>query len=316
MTDQPVEIGATQVDASSMAHLAVITVTYHPDIEIVRRQWRSLPADCHKLVVDNGSGDAVCEALLRLVEEMPNAHAVFSDINLGLAAAVNLGARTVVGRELGVTRLLLLDQDSEPLSGACGRLLSAFEKLRAEGVNVGCVGPSLLDVDTGLQHGFHQCTRWRWRRVYPASGDAPLRCASLNGSGTFVDIETFCKLGGLDESLFVDHVDTDWSFRIAAAGMTLWGIPSAVFMHRMGQQGRRLWCLGWRIWPSRSPERHFYLFRNAVRLMRRPYVPWVWKLWACAKLTVTALIHGLGDSERRAQLGCMIQGIRAGLRNE
>ncbi len=316
MTTEPLQVGAFQFAAGSMAHLATITVTYQPDISALRRQWLMLPADCHKFIVDNGSGDAVRESLLRLVRETPKAHAIFNDTNLGLAEAINRGARAVIDGEWSITHLLFLDQDSEPSSGACDRLLGAFEQLHAEGVNVGCVGPLLLDVDTGLSHGFHQCTRWRWRRVYPTQSGAPLRCASLNGSGTLVDIATFRRLGGLDESLFIDHVDTDWSFRVVANGMTLWGIPAAVFMHRMGQQGRRLWCFGWRIWPSRSPGRHFYLFRNAVRLMRRPYVPRVWKVWALAKLIGTAMIHGFGDSERKAQLGGMLQGVRAGLRNE
>jgi rhamnosyltransferase len=139
-------------------------------------------------------------------------------------------------------------------------------------------------------------------------------CTNLNGSGTLVPIELFLQLGGLDEALFIDHVDTEWSFRVLAADLGLRGIPAAVFKHRMGQSSVRYWLLGWRIWPSRSPQRHYFLFRNAVLLMRRPYVPRVWKFWAVVKLALTAIMHGLFDRERRAQWRQMRQGVREGLR--
>jgi rhamnosyltransferase len=79
----------------------------------------------------------------------------------------------------------------------------------------------------------------------------------------------------------------------------------------MGEASRRIWLFGWRVWPSRSPQRHYYLFRNAVALMRRQYVPVVWKTWAVAKLVLTAVVHGLHGDRRREQLQQMWRGARA-----
>jgi rhamnosyltransferase len=119
-------------------------------------------------------------------------------------------------------------------------------------------------------------------------------------------------LGGLEEEFFIDHIDTEWSFRILAAGFTLWGIPNAVFTHFMGDRGVRFWWFGWRVWPMRSPIRHFYLFRNAVRLMRRRYVFAVWKFWNVVKLSLTAMVHMTLDDQRGAQLKSMWRGVKAG----
>jgi len=97
------------------------------------------------------------------------------------------------------------------------------------------VGPLLIDIKTGLSHGFHQATSWRWQRAYPKAGSSePVSCTNLNGSGTLMRIELFELLGGLEESLFIDHIDTEWSFRVLAHGYTLWGIPGAILQHRMG----------------------------------------------------------------------------------
>jgi rhamnosyltransferase len=81
----------------------------------------------------------------------------------------------------------------------------------------------------------------------------------------------------------------------------------------MGERSLRFWLFGWRLWPARSANRHFYLFRNAVWLMRRDEVPRVWKFWAVIKLALTSLVHGVFDPDRRAQLAAMARGVREGM---
>lgn len=175
----------------------------------------------------------------------------------------------------------------------------------------------MVDAHTGLQHGFHCMTRWRWlRRFPPATQTEPVRLANLNGSGTLIPAHIYRELGGLDDALFIDHVDTEWSFRVLAAGYALYGIPQVGFTHRMGESSVRFWLFGWRVWPSRSPRRHYFLFRNAVILMRRDYVPAVWKAWAVAKLLVTFAVHALFDPGRKEQSREMLRGLREGLATE
>jgi len=299
----------TPIDAET---LATVTVTFNPDLPLLEAQLRALPATCIKVIVDNASRPELFAAVRSLANGVPNASVFRNDVNLGLAAAINRGVHALSELKPAPTYVLLLDQDSEPQPCSVESLLGAFEAIEAGGQKVGCVGPALRDPDTGLTHGFHQCTRWRWKRVYPPIGSTtPVECANLNGSGTLVPIGLFLQLGGLDEAFFIDHVDTEWAFRVLAAGYTLWGIPNAVFDHRMGQASMRFWWFGWRVWPLRSPQRHYYLFRNAVALMQRPYVPTVWKAWALAKLILAAVVYGLRDGRRREQLCQMWSGARA-----
>jgi rhamnosyltransferase len=304
----PVYGGATHA-------LACVIVTYHPDLDVVAHELKALPAAAAVVLIDNASGPETTAALKELAAMRHRARLVANDSNKGLAAAINQGVDEVQNTWPEIRFVLLLDQDSEPLAGSIQSLLNAYVMLAAAGHPVGCVGPALVDVCTGMQHGFHQCTAWRWRRVYPQAGtDRPVPCANLNGSGTLVSVALFQKLGGLEDTLFIDHVDTEWSFRVLAAGYGLWGVQDAVFKHRMGQRGIRIWSFGWRVWPSRSPERHYFLFRNAIILMRRNYVPRVWKIWAILKLLLTIGVHGLFDARRVEQLRCMIRGLKDGIR--
>lgn len=290
--------------------LAVITVTFHPDIGKLKRQLNALPKEATSVIVDNASNADEVMELKHLVTERVGTYLIQNDKNIGLAAAVNRGAAHVAEHLAEHDFLLLMDQDSQPRPDSVENLISTFLQLEVGGYQVGCVGPLLVDDTTGLQYGFHCVRGWRWTRVFSSPGDTkPISCANLNGSGTLVRTSLFNKLGGLDEALFIDHVDTEWAFRVLEAGLKLFGIPQATFDHGMGEYGLRFWWFGWRVWPQRSPLRHYYLFRNAVCLLHRPYVPRVWKFWAVIKLFLTLVIHAIFDPDRRQQMNSMLSGI-------
>lgn len=295
-----------------MRDLGAIVVTYHPALQSVEALLGALPGDVRVVVVDNASSAADVAQIEQLLAARNGALLVRNAQNRGLAAAINQGAAAF--GDQAPEFLLLLDQDSVPRPGAVAALLEALLQLEAGGDEVGCVGPRLIDPATGLEHGFHAIRGLRWVRIFPKPGERrPVRCANLNGSGTLLRSRVFMTLGGLDDGLFIDHVDTDWSFRVLDAGMTLFGVPGAVFDHSMGERGLRFWLLGWRVWPMRSPARHYFLFRNAVRLLRRRHVPLVWKAWATVKLVATLLIHVMFDDKRWPQAKNMMKGLKAGL---
>lgn len=298
---------------SVTASLATVTVTHHPDLVILRMQLEQLPGDALRIVVDNASPEPLRVHLRALVTEA-NATLIENDANLGLAAATNVGIAHALDN--GAQRVLFLDQDTEPGVTGVADLCAAHDRLRASEPRPSCIGPRLIDFSTGLDHGFHQQRGWRWIRVWPPRDAPPVRCVNLNGSGTLVPREILVALGGLEEDLFIDHVDTEWAFRVLAAGFGLYGAPGVAFRHRMGEKTWRFWWWGWRVWPYRSPARHRYLFRNAVRLIHRPYVPRVFKTWAVVKLAMTFCVHALFDGARVRQTRAMLQGVADGWRAE
>lgn len=311
--------GASAVSAASIGTappaLCTVTVTFNPDLDVLARQLRQLPTQTLKIVVDNASQAELRQQLRALLAGRDDVRLLENEANIGLAAALNQGVRHACMATPKCRYVLLLDQDTEPGEGGVERLLQAFRQVAAEDPRTGAVGPRLVDVDTGLEHGFHQSVGWRIVRRHPlADAQVPIEVMSINGSGTLMPIEVFEQLGGLDEALFIDHLDTEWSFRLLAAGYRLYGIPQIGFRHRMGAAGIRYWLFGWRVWPYRSPLRHYYLFRNAMRLLRMPHVATVWKCWAPLKLLLTLLVHFGFDPARKAQVRQMLRGIREGLR--
>ncbi len=289
---------------------ACITVTYNPDLTVLGTQLSQLPQSGIRIIVDNASAPKILVSL-RAMAEKYDVRLVVNARNMGLAAASNQGIS--VARQFGADSVLLLDQDTEPGIDGVMKLAAAYQRLLLAGKKPGCIGPRLIDVTTGLQHGFHQIRGWRWVRRFPAADEKEvIDCANLNGSGTLIPALILEKVGGLEEDFFIDHVDTEWAFRVLSRGFGLYGAPDVSFRQRMGERGLRFWWLGWRVWPQRSPGRHYYLFRNAVSLLMRDYVPRVWKCWAVIKLGMTALVHVVFDSQRQAQIRCMLKGVRDG----
>lgn len=286
----------TAVDVLEGGGLVAITVTFHPDLNLLAAQQAALRG-IRSIIVDNGSGDTAVEALRALATPSSGAKLVALPRNVGLAAGLNAGID--MAREEGASAVLLLDQDSTFDADVPERLLAALNEAQATAGRMACVGPTLIDVATGMPHGFHYIADgWRWAQSAPSTTSrVPFPVDNLNGSGTIMSMGLIDAVGRLDDGLFIDHVDTDWAFRVKAAGYGLFGIPWLSMEHRMGESGRRIWLLGWRVWPERSPRRHYYLFRNTITLMRRAYVPTVWKAWALMKLMLTVLMAGF-DARR------------------
>lgn len=294
-----------------ISQICCIVVTYQPDPAVLRQQMESIPGACHRVVVDNASEPGLFVRTQEMLAEFDVEVSRNAD-NLGLAAAQNQGAALAIQQFPQAKFLLFLDQDTVPGAGAVEALLDGY--LTAASVHgAGAAGPRMVDVATGLHHGFHVMRGLRWVRVYPpATQREPVECANLNGSGTLVQVPVWIAAGGMDGALFIDHVDTDWAFRMRALGYKLYGIPGSDFAHRMGEASHRVWLFGWHVWPTRSPRRHYFLFRNTVRLMQRDHVPAVWKAWAGAKLLLTVVVTVCTDDQKREQFRQMIRGFRDG----
>ncbi|MDO9451536.1 MAG: glycosyltransferase family 2 protein [Stagnimonas sp.] len=291
--------------------LGIVTVSYFPDLAVLARQLAALPDDLVKLVIDN-TGECPARYELRaMLCDWPSVKLIENEHNIGLAAAFNLGAKQL--RVKQCSEILLLDQDSEPQRGAVLALHQQWQTLTAANPRIGAVGPRLCEAESGIDHGFHCRRHGLWVRHHPDStADRPVAVASLNGSGTLMALSLYQALGGLDESLFIDHVDTEWSFRLQAAGYTLLGLPGVRFEHRMGRSTTRIWLLGWRAWPSRSPVRHYYLYRNTLRLLQLRHPPLVWKFWALARLLLNYAVQWLAGSEGVEQRRQMRRGLSDG----
>lgn len=286
-----------------------MVVTYFPDHARLEALLSALSGSVDAaVVVDNGSARLDAQRLARagpaLVVERCGA-------NHGLAAAQNIG--TEIARGLGAAYVLFLDQDSVPDKQMVLRLRQSLDRLTAQGCNVALVGPRFRTAGDALS-SFVRFGRLRLHRIACHNDELAVECDALISSGSLVPIKVLDDVGGMEEGFFIDQVDTEWCLRARAKGYRLFGACGAILEHRMGEDVHRLWWGRWRNLFRHTPSRYYYIFRNTVALLRRDYVPGVFKLYQLRWLAALLIMFGILRGPKFLELKMMLKGIRDGLR--
>jgi rhamnosyltransferase len=291
------------------AGVHAVVVAYHPDRELLLEQYRAVRDQVERVVyVDNSGGR---EALVAAgIADAADVLLIGSGANLGLATALNLALRRL--QDDGAEYALLLDQDSLPDPGMVSTLLRGYDcPGRAP---VAAVGPAIVDLLEGRPEYFARLRLLGNRHIHSAA-DAPQEFFDVDfliTSGTLVRLSALADIGPMDDSLFIDSVDFEWSFRARSRGYALLATFSATLRHRRGDELHRApFGLSIRI---HSPSRLYYMHRNRIRLYTRGYVPIAWKAHDLGRWLVKLAALMAFVPERRQRLGAVARGVRDGLR--
>jgi rhamnosyltransferase len=181
------------------------------------------------------------------------------------------------------------------------------------GTKYAAAGPIYIDAHTQREAHFVQYGMFGFRRVScdgSANGIVPVD--ALIASGMLVPTAVLRDVGMMDESLFIDHVETDWCMRARAKGYRMLGVCAARMSHRLGERPSRAFA-GRRFF-IRNPARHYYIFRNSILLYHRPYAPLGWCIGDAAKLLLMFALIAVSCTPRMQHIRAMIDGIADGLR--
>lgn len=261
----------TRSSTAAGYRVCAVIVTYHPEPPVLAAAVEAIaPQVGHVLLIDNATPDATFARALP-APSPANATILRNRANLGLGAAYNQAARHA--RASGCTHLLLLDQDSIAAPDMVEVLAEAHERL-GRAVRLAAVGPCFVDTRTGRAAPFVRIGFPFNQRIAPEPG-TETECDFLISSGTLVALDVLDAVGGMDETLFIDNIDIEWSFRARRNGYRLYGVGRASMKHTIGDDVR---CLPFGLGEVvvHSPTRLYYMTRNRVVLYRRPGTPRVW----------------------------------------
>ena len=280
----------------------VVIVFYRPDHGCVARANR-LAKVWPCVVVDNTESVSTPTAL----GLDARVDYVANGANLGIATALNQGIERLIGA--GCRSALLFDQDSEPSDELLVELPRTLASERTRNYRVALVGPAYEDARLGGVAPFVRFGYLKLRRIQP-EGVQPIDVDFLITSGSCVNLDVWRDIGPMDDALFIDFVDLEWCVRARSKGYSVLGAPALRLTHELG--GEPVKVFG-RSYPGHGPVRHYYLFRNAIALIRRAYVPWSWKSTELVKMPVRLAIYALFMQPRLAHLRLSLLGIWHGL---
>jgi rhamnosyltransferase len=296
---------------NQVSSVCAVVITYHPDLENLKILLASLSSQVFQVViVDNGS-TASLESFAASQKQIQNLVVLSLGENFGIGYAQNVGIEHA--KNLGVDYVALFDQDSCPEADMIQTLCAAAVELQVSGVPLAAVAPCYKDTQGGVLSTFVRVGLFGFKRTALVQNSGPVEADFLISSGSLIPISALVDIGGVDASLFIDHVDTEWCFRAKGMGYKLFGVPDAIMLHSLGDHRIRFWFLRWRTVPYHSPFRYYYMFRNSILLQRRSYMPFNWKMADLGRCVRAMLFFGLFSSSRGACLKMMFRGVLDGV---
>lgn len=234
--------------------VAVIIVTYKSAqltidcLQSVERELLAPGLRIRCVIVDNASGDSPAIAQAISARGWGRwARLVTADRNGGFAYGNNLGVRAVY--ESGPPDYLhLLNPDTVLRPGAIEALVrflqanpgvgvagGIFENADASEWAIAFRFPSAMgEVVQGLQWGLATRLFARWS-VPMQMGSQPQPVDWVSGASMMVRRTVLDAIGGLDEGFFLYYEETEFCFRVKAAGHAVWYVPQSRVMHIAGQ---------------------------------------------------------------------------------
>jgi rhamnosyltransferase len=285
---------------------AAVISAYRPPSELVGRVEGLLRQFSTVVVVDDGSDDD--GVVVRQCREK-GATTVALPSNQGIAAALNRGVAEVRAVAPAVEFVVTFDQDSSPGAGYLDGLAAAAREAARDEVPVGCLGPGRIN-GSGVPS------------ARPAGSYAEI--VEPIQSGMLVPLRILEEIGGFDETLFIDGVDTDTYWRLREAGYVAVAARAVSLDHQLGSRSQaRLFGrpLVWRGQPvmimQSAPFRYYYLARNRCALIRRHgrsfAAPMARGLALDLRHLVVVLVLG---SDRSTRMRFAVRGLIDGMRGK
>jgi rhamnosyltransferase len=289
--------------------VAAVVVCFNPP-EGLEQRLACIAAQVDFLIVwDNGSDIAVA-----IPADLPSEKSVLmrSERNLGIAAAQNRALAHAT--QLGARYSVLFDHDSIPSKDMVAIL---HRELEAAGDKTAATVPRIRYALADIKCRWPQtrASGWTFKFIYADRILAPTVVDLAISSGMFLDLAVWKKLGGFDESLFIDLVDTESCLRLRKHGYQLIACAQAQLQHSLGDVDRKH-IAGVKMYPTHhSAMRHFYINRNRWALTGRyalRFPAWLAYEWLGAvKLFLKTVLF---EPQRGSKLYAMLKGNLLGLK--
>jgi rhamnosyltransferase len=284
-----------------------VVVLFHPSEAHVDNLVRLRRVVDHIVAVDNSPALDI-----RLHERVRGAGIdILSNFNKGgVAGAYNLGLERLIGKMCEI--LFIFDQDSVVPDDYFKRMLDGCLAL---GNSHFLVGPKIFDVNVNRYLPAHIVRRFGVRPIPITDRKHGLvSCSSIITSGSMMSAETYRALGPFREGYFIDHVDTEYSFRAVCKGVPVYINTSVVLTHELGKRIiHKVLFLKLVQWNT-NPVRQYYSARNCVHISRR-YGPEFPVLILINIITLQQMLSiALYERDKCKKAVAMLVGILDGLR--
>lgn len=283
--------------------ICAVVVSYHPTAEIAENVAALFDQVDEVVIVDNGS-DAPTKELLGKLNCYPKVSVIYSEENLGIAAALNIGVKHA--KAAGHQWVATFDQDSKVTAGMIITMLQTYDAY-LEKERIAILAPRYKDKTTG------RITSNASKNVdYEKEPFAEMLTTIT--SGNLVKLSVFDAVGYFNEKLFIDYVDHEFCLRCAAHGYKILEVHDAVLEHSLGRPTQHRFFGKMPTTANHSALRRYYNARNRIYVYKKfafVYPAWVAKnAYAFLKEIIKLILF---ERDRRQKLVAVCRGVFHGL---
>jgi rhamnosyltransferase len=238
----------------ALERICAVYVTYHPDAKFPERVARIVPQVAHIIIVDNRSS-AEAVNMLRALCRGNNIELIENRENLGIATALNQGARRAI--EHGYAWLLALDQDSWPEADLVITLSDVYAahparqsvKMIGSNYRSGVSGYIALSCNGAPSHSIER--------------EAVITSCSL------MSLQAFEEIGQFRDDFFIDQVDDEYCLRLRAHHYKVIISCRPLMVHLLGKETTHKFLWKRPVCSNQPPLRKYYIMRNRLVLYKK-----------------------------------------------
>lgn len=223
-----------------MSKVAAVIILYNPELSVITNIKSYIDQVDKIYIVDNS--DEINDSFFAKIKSLNNVDYFYNKRNLGIAAALNIGANKAINEGYGY--LLTMDQDSEASPFMVSELLNCFSVDN----KIAVVAP-LLRNPTG-------------RNYISPSNKLCEKVLTVWTSGNLIDLSIYKLTDGFRESLFIDYVDHEYCLRLNKMGYKIYICNKTFLIHNLGNI-KEVNLIYRKVYPTNhSPVRIYYRTRN------------------------------------------------------
>ncbi|MGR5547049.1 glycosyltransferase [Vibrio sp. PNB22_2_2] len=284
----------------------VVISTYNPNFNHLKKMIKNILSsdrELHIIVYDNTEFLDVKKETNHFSDEIFKSHKITilsNGINEGLSIAFNNSINYALNDiSENIKGFFFFDQDSTVESSQICGLLDEFALLNIG--NVGVFGAQPVDKNGD--------SYIRQAQMLSESSNY-IETDFVISSFSYVPLETINKIGLFDEDLFIDLVDSEYSFRCSANGLLNLVSKKIKFEHCIGVSRHKL--LGLRGYSVSSPIRNYYQSRNLILVGRK----YGWFKFIATKLSkrfLQVLLSGFHEGNTLERVSFFYRGVKDGV---
>ncbi len=226
-------------------NISAVIVIYNPADTVLRNVEMISGSVGRVFVVDNS--DVQKNEFINSVSSLPNVRYISLHGNAGVAAALNIGAKSAI--EEGFRYLLTMDQDSCPEQNMIDNMVQIIDSDSSFGI---------LSPQYELENGIP---------LHPDS--SVIEIETTMTSGNILNLAAFSACGPFCEKLFIDYVDHEYCLRLRRHGYSIKCVQNAILRHSWGALKKKS-LLGFELFTSNYASfRYYYLIRNSFYVIYR-----------------------------------------------